>query len=170
MGFQNTYEDPRRAAAYDELGLRGTYDLVFRNLPGLLRGHVQGRRAVDFGLGLEQARHVRTVPDILGVGDPAREPVVRDASPHLREVGSGAAADQVQRVTPWKESHDVEHPARDVGKIDSQHDPHGPNSGREALRSANFSRRCAISARVKRSVSPARMCDHSGIATSCRSG
>ena len=51
MEFRNTYEDPRRAAAYNELELGGTYDLVFRNLPGLLEQHVKGTRAVDFGCG-----------------------------------------------------------------------------------------------------------------------
>lgn len=51
MEFCNTYEDPCRAAAYNELDLGGTYDLVFRNLPSLLRKHVKGKRAVDFGCG-----------------------------------------------------------------------------------------------------------------------
>lgn len=51
MDFRNDYEDPRRAAAYDELGLGGTYDLAFRELPGLLEAHVPGRRALDFGCG-----------------------------------------------------------------------------------------------------------------------
>jgi SAM-dependent methyltransferase len=51
MEFHNTYEDRRRAAAYDELGLGGTYDLVFRNLPALLQRHVGGGRALDFGCG-----------------------------------------------------------------------------------------------------------------------
>jgi SAM-dependent methyltransferase len=51
MDFHNTYEDTRRASAYDELELGGTYDLVFRNLPGLLREHVSGRQALDFGCG-----------------------------------------------------------------------------------------------------------------------
>jgi SAM-dependent methyltransferase len=51
MEFINTYEESRRAAAYDELGLGGTYDLVFRNLPDLLEQHVKGRRALDFGCG-----------------------------------------------------------------------------------------------------------------------
>lgn len=51
MEFRNTYEDPRRAAAYDDLELGGTYDLVFRNLPGLLQQYVAGMRAVDFGCG-----------------------------------------------------------------------------------------------------------------------
>lgn len=51
MEFQNTYQDTTRAEAYDELGLGGTYDLIFRSLPGLLAEHVTGRRAVDFGCG-----------------------------------------------------------------------------------------------------------------------
>jgi len=51
MGFQNTYEDTTRASAYDELGLGGTYHLVFRELPILLREHIRGNRAVDFGCG-----------------------------------------------------------------------------------------------------------------------
>ena len=51
MDFRNSYEDPRRAAAYDELELGGTYSLVFRNLPGLMAQQVKGKRAVDFGCG-----------------------------------------------------------------------------------------------------------------------
>lgn len=51
MQFANTYQDTTRAAAYDELGLGGTYDLIFRNLPSILRDHVVGDRAVDFGCG-----------------------------------------------------------------------------------------------------------------------
>gem|GEM_PF-196234 len=51
MDFQNTYEDACRAAAYDELGLGGTYHLAFRDLPALLRQHVDGYEAVDFGCG-----------------------------------------------------------------------------------------------------------------------
>jgi ubiquinone/menaquinone biosynthesis C-methylase UbiE len=50
MEFLNTYEEPCRAAAYDELDLSGTYDLVFRNLPELLH-HARGKRALDFGCG-----------------------------------------------------------------------------------------------------------------------
>lgn len=49
--FLNTYEDTTRAAAYDELGLGGTYHLIFRDLPAILKDHVRGTRAVDFGCG-----------------------------------------------------------------------------------------------------------------------
>ena len=51
MEFTNTYEDARRAAAYAELGLGGTYHLAFRDLPAIFRERVPGRRAVDFGCG-----------------------------------------------------------------------------------------------------------------------
>jgi trans-aconitate methyltransferase len=51
MEFRNTYEENRRAEAYDELGLGGTYDLVFRNLPDILVEDVAGKDAVDFGCG-----------------------------------------------------------------------------------------------------------------------
>ena len=51
MPFGNIYEDRERAAAYDGIGLGGTYDLVFRNLPALLREFVLGQRALDFGCG-----------------------------------------------------------------------------------------------------------------------
>ena len=51
MEFLNTYEEPSRAAAYDELDLGGTYELVFRNLPELLEQHVNGKQALDFGCG-----------------------------------------------------------------------------------------------------------------------
>ena len=51
MALRNTYEDQCRADAYNELELGGTYDLVFRNLPGLLEKHVRGTRALDFGCG-----------------------------------------------------------------------------------------------------------------------
>lgn len=51
MDFKNTYEDARRAEAYNQLELGGTYDLVFRNLPRLFEQHVKGPRALDFGCG-----------------------------------------------------------------------------------------------------------------------
>lgn len=51
MGFENSYEDARRAAAYDKLEFGGTYHLAFRDLPGLISAHAGGRRALDFGCG-----------------------------------------------------------------------------------------------------------------------
>jgi SAM-dependent methyltransferase len=51
MEFRNTYEEACRATAYDELDFGGTYHLAFRDLPAMLRAHVVGHRAVDFGCG-----------------------------------------------------------------------------------------------------------------------
>ena len=51
MEFHNSYEDARRAAAYDQLEFGGTYHLAFRDLPGLIQDHVLGKCAVDFGCG-----------------------------------------------------------------------------------------------------------------------
>ena len=51
MGFSNTYEDAAYADAYATLELASTYYLAYRDLPWLIRTHVGGRRAVDFGCG-----------------------------------------------------------------------------------------------------------------------
>jgi SAM-dependent methyltransferase len=49
--FRNVYGDAGRARAYAELGFPGTYSLAFRDLPVLLRKHVRGTWALDFGCG-----------------------------------------------------------------------------------------------------------------------
>jgi len=49
--FGNVYEDQERARAYATLQFPGTYYLAFRDLPGLIRRHNQGSRALDFGCG-----------------------------------------------------------------------------------------------------------------------
>jgi SAM-dependent methyltransferase len=49
--FHNTYEDALRAAAYSGLKYPGTYYLAFRDLPQILKAHVCGERALDFGCG-----------------------------------------------------------------------------------------------------------------------
>ena len=49
--FSNVYDDADRARAYAELEFPGTYYLAFRDLPVLLRKHVRGTRALDFGCG-----------------------------------------------------------------------------------------------------------------------
>jgi trans-aconitate methyltransferase len=51
MDLSNSYEDARRAEAYAELEFPGTYYLAFRDLPGIIREHVTGRTAIDFGCG-----------------------------------------------------------------------------------------------------------------------
>lgn len=49
--FRNIYDDADYADAYAGLEWGGTYHLVRRDLPGILREHVSGRRALDFGCG-----------------------------------------------------------------------------------------------------------------------
>ena len=49
--FHNTYDDADYAESYAHLEWEGTYQLVRRDLPGILREHVTGRRALDFGCG-----------------------------------------------------------------------------------------------------------------------
>jgi ubiquinone/menaquinone biosynthesis C-methylase UbiE len=51
MGFSNSYEDSRRAGAYAKLEFPGTYYLAYRDLPEIIREHVKGRKAIDFGCG-----------------------------------------------------------------------------------------------------------------------
>lgn len=49
--FTNVYDDDARALAYSRLEFPGTYYLAFRDIPALLRKHVAGRSALDFGCG-----------------------------------------------------------------------------------------------------------------------
>ena len=49
--FVNVYDDDTRALAYSGLEFPGTYFLAFRDIPQLLRRHVAGRAALDFGCG-----------------------------------------------------------------------------------------------------------------------
>ena len=62
MKLHNTYEESCRAAAYDELGLSGTYGLTFWNLPRILSRHTKGTRALDFGCGTgRSSRFLKTL-------------------------------------------------------------------------------------------------------------
>jgi ubiquinone/menaquinone biosynthesis C-methylase UbiE len=67
--IQNVYEDADRARAYADLEFPGTYFLAFRDLPGLLRKHVSGRRALDFGCGTGRStRFLREMAfEVIGV-------------------------------------------------------------------------------------------------------
>jgi SAM-dependent methyltransferase len=49
--FSNVYEDNARARAYSELEFPGTYYLAFRDIPRILRDHINGSLALDFGCG-----------------------------------------------------------------------------------------------------------------------
>lgn len=51
MSFANVYDDAERARAYAALEFPGTYYLAYRDLPAIIRQHVTGRHALDFGCG-----------------------------------------------------------------------------------------------------------------------
>jgi SAM-dependent methyltransferase len=67
--FRNVYDDAERARAYADLEFPGTYYLAFRDLPVLLREHVRGTRALDFGCGAGRStRFLRQLSfDVIGV-------------------------------------------------------------------------------------------------------
>ncbi len=85
--FTNVYGDTARAEAYAGLEYPGTYYLAFRDLPTIIRDHVRGDRALDFGCGT--GRSTRFVRD-LGfhtVGIDISEPMLaqaRERDPHGR--------------------------------------------------------------------------------------
>jgi SAM-dependent methyltransferase len=65
----NCYEDANRASAYATLEFANTYYLAFRDLPEILRAHVTGKRALDFGCGTGRStRFLRKLGfDVTGV-------------------------------------------------------------------------------------------------------
>lgn len=95
--FSNVYDDADRARAYADLEFPGTYHLAFRDLPVLLRKHVCGARALDFGCGAGRStRFLRDLAfDVIGVDvsglmlDQARG---RDPDGDYRLVADGSLA------------------------------------------------------------------------------
>jgi len=67
--FRNVYDDRARAEAYSTLDFPGTYYLAYRDLPEIIRAHVRGMRAVDFGCGTGRStRFLRRLGfDVVGV-------------------------------------------------------------------------------------------------------
>jgi SAM-dependent methyltransferase len=67
--FSNVYDDETRARAYAALEFPGTYYLAYRDLPAILREHVRGRTALDFGCGTGRStRFLRGLGfDVVGV-------------------------------------------------------------------------------------------------------
>ncbi len=51
MNFANCYDDVNRANAYATLEFANTYYLAYRDLPEIIREHVKGTNAIDFGCG-----------------------------------------------------------------------------------------------------------------------
>ena len=65
----NVYEDQARAEAYAALEFPNTYFLAYRDLPAILRAHVHGTNALDFGCGAGRStRFLRGLGfEVLGV-------------------------------------------------------------------------------------------------------
>jgi SAM-dependent methyltransferase len=83
-GFSNVYDDQARAAAYARLGFPGTYHLAYRDLPAIIREHVHGRKAVDFGCGAGRSTRVLRDLGFDVVGLDVSEPMLaraRDLDP-----------------------------------------------------------------------------------------
>jgi SAM-dependent methyltransferase len=78
--FQNVYDDEERARAYADLDYPGTYYLAFRDLPALIRKHVSGNRALDFGCGAGRStRFLRDLGfDVIGID--VSDAMLREAS------------------------------------------------------------------------------------------
>jgi SAM-dependent methyltransferase len=85
MTFVNAYADARYAASYSRLEFANTYYLAYRDLPEIIRGHVRGKRAVDFGCGAGRStRFLRNLGfDVVGV-DIAENMIrkAREIDPH----------------------------------------------------------------------------------------
>jgi SAM-dependent methyltransferase len=78
--FHNVYEDEQRARAYADLDFPGTYYLAFRDIPQLLRKHVAGNRALDFGCGAGRSTRFLRRLGFDAIGIDASEAMLREAS------------------------------------------------------------------------------------------
>lgn len=78
MSFENCYSDEQYADAYSRLEFHGTYYLAFRDLPELLKQHVRGRAALDFGCGAGRSTRFLAQQGFHAIGvDIAAEMIVR---------------------------------------------------------------------------------------------
>lgn len=96
--FQNVYQDGARADAYAELEFPGTYYLAYRDLPAILRTHLRGRTALDFGCGTGRStRFLRGLGfEVIGL-DISEEMLARarqrDPTGDYRLVGDGSVGE-----------------------------------------------------------------------------
>jgi len=77
--FSNVYDDSARAAAYARLEFPGTYQLAYRDLPAIIREHVRGRTALDFGCGTGRSTRFLRELGFDAVGVDISEPMLARA-------------------------------------------------------------------------------------------
>jgi trans-aconitate methyltransferase len=77
--FANVYADADRAASYASLEYPGTYYLAFRDIPGLIRRHVHGSVALDFGCGTGRSTRYLQTLGFRTVGIDIAEPMLAQA-------------------------------------------------------------------------------------------
>ena len=101
MTLSNCYEDTTRAEAYARLEFSNTYYLAYRDLPAIIREHVAGTRAIDFGCGTGRStRFARKLGfDTVGV-DISPEMIAKarelDAAGDYRLVNDGGLSEFAQ--------------------------------------------------------------------------
>ena len=77
--FTNTYADRDYADSYAALGWDGTYHLVLRDLPGIIRRYVTGNRALDFGCGTGRSSRLLRSYGFCVTGIDISEPMIHSA-------------------------------------------------------------------------------------------
>ncbi len=92
MSFKNCYDDATRADSYARLEFANTYYLAYRDLPQIIREHVRGSKALDFGCGAGRStRFIRQLGfDTVGV----------DIAPEMIAKAKELDPDGDYRVTP----------------------------------------------------------------------
>ena len=77
--FTNIYDDRDYAASYAALDWGGTYHLVYRDLPEIIKRHVTGYRALDFGCGTGRSTRLLRSYGFQVTGIDISEPMIRRA-------------------------------------------------------------------------------------------
>ncbi len=106
MEFANVYQDAQRAAAYDRLEFPGTYYLAFRDIPELIREHVKGKHALDFGCGTGRSTRFLKNLGLTAVGV--------DIAPEMLELARARDPEGDYRLVDADGLKTLEHSAFDV--------------------------------------------------------